>query len=69
MCTGFTSATNQDDFKGWVVEFHHELSDELTQLPMALADHHQYIIMRQMRKSLDGRASMEETPQTNSDRG
>ncbi len=24
---------------------------------MALADHHQYIIMRQMRKSLDGTAS------------
>ncbi len=37
---GFTSATShwQEDFKGWVVGFHGEQSDELTKLPMMLAD-------------------------------
>ena len=35
---GFTNATNPDDFKGWVVGFHHEWSDELAKLPMTLAD-------------------------------
>jgi hypothetical protein len=35
---GFTSATNPEDFKGWVVEFHNEWSDELAKLPETLAD-------------------------------
>ena len=37
---GFTSATNPEDFKGWVVEFHwhNEWSDELAKLPGTLAD-------------------------------
>jgi hypothetical protein len=37
---GFTSATNPEDFKGWVVGFYTEQSDELTKLlvPETLAD-------------------------------
>jgi hypothetical protein len=35
---GFTSATNPEDFMGWVIGFHIEDSDELTKLPMMLAD-------------------------------
>jgi hypothetical protein len=35
---GFTSATNPENFKGWVVGFHSEHSDELAKLPETLAD-------------------------------
>jgi hypothetical protein len=35
---GFTSTTNQEDFKPWVVGFHHEWSDELAKLPETLAN-------------------------------
>jgi hypothetical protein len=35
---GFANATNPDDFKGWAVGFYGEWSDELTKLPMTLAD-------------------------------
>jgi hypothetical protein len=35
---GFTSATSPEDFKGWVVGFYNEQSDELAKLPEMLAD-------------------------------
>ncbi len=35
---GFTSATSPEDFKGWVVGFCNEQSDELAKLPEMLAD-------------------------------
>ena len=35
---GFTSATSRKDFKGWVVGFYNEQSDELAKLPEMLAD-------------------------------
>ena len=35
---GFTSATSPEDFKGWVVGFYNEQSDELAELPETLAD-------------------------------
>ncbi len=35
---GFTSATSREDFRGWVVGFHNEQSDELAKLPGMLAD-------------------------------
>ena len=34
----FTSATNPEDFKGWVAGFHGEHSDVLAKLPETLAD-------------------------------
>ena len=35
---GFTSATSPEDFKGWVVGFYNEQSDELAKLPEMPAD-------------------------------
>ena len=35
---GFISATSPEDFKGWVVGFYNEQSDELAKLPEMLAD-------------------------------
>ncbi len=35
---GFTSAISREDFKGWVLGFYNEQSDELAKLPMMLAD-------------------------------
>ena len=35
---GFTDATSPEDFKGWVVGFYNEQSDELAKLPEMLAD-------------------------------
>jgi hypothetical protein len=35
---GFASATSPEDFKGWVVGFYNEQSDELAKLPEMLAD-------------------------------
>ncbi len=35
---GFTSAVSPEDFKGWVVGFYNEQSDELAKLPEMLAD-------------------------------
>ena len=35
---GFTSATNPEDFEGWVVGFHGGWSDTLAKLPEKLAD-------------------------------
>lgn len=58
----------------WAVGFHHEWSDEpeLTKLPMTLTLAFALALrqsLRQMRKSLDGSASFEKTPRTNSDLG
>ncbi len=35
---GFTSVVSPEDFKGWVVGFYNEQSDELAKLPEMLAD-------------------------------
>jgi hypothetical protein len=35
---GFASATSREDFKGWVVGFYNEQSNELAKLPEMLAD-------------------------------
>jgi hypothetical protein len=35
---GFTRANSPEDFKGWVVGFYNEQSDELAELPETLAD-------------------------------
>jgi hypothetical protein len=64
---GFTSAANPEDVAGWAVGFHHERPNDsraeptkLLLVPAMLAESH---------VDLDGRASMGETPRTNSDRG